>query len=83
MCYRQVMADDLHQASLKAPVIDWSIAPKGARWWAMNEDRCACWFSAPSIVASTSFWFSSEVPAPQFDFEGDWRLSLSERPEGV
>ncbi|WP_025915830.1 hypothetical protein [Herminiimonas sp. CN] len=60
--------------------VDWSQAPKGARWWAMDADGKANWFVAPNVVARTNFWFSEPIPAPNFGYIGDWRESLVERP---
>ena len=60
--------------------VDWSQAPKGARWWAVDEDGTAHWFGTPDVVAFTNFWFAEPKPAPMFGFKGDWRKSLVERP---
>ena len=60
--------------------IDWSQAPKNARWWAVDEDGKAHWFVAPNVAAFTKFWFAEPKPAPTFGFTGDWRKSLVERP---
>ena len=56
--------------------VDWSQAPKGARWWAVDEDGTAHWFGTPDVVAFTNFWFAGPKPAPMFGFKGDWRKSL-------
>lgn len=61
--------------------IDWSKAPKLARWWAINKDGVAHWYCAPDIACYSSFWFSDAVPAPTFNFRGDYRKSLTSRPE--
>jgi hypothetical protein len=60
--------------------IDWTQAPKDARWWAIDEDGNAHWFLAPNVAPFTNFWFSEPVPAPDFGYKGDWKLSLTERP---
>ncbi len=60
--------------------IDWKKAPKTARWWAVDANGQAHWFTAPNIAARTDFWFSEPVPAPDFGFNGNWRESLTERP---
>ena len=60
--------------------VDWSQAPKSARWWAVDEDGTARWFGAPDVGAFTNFWFAEPKPAPKFGFKGDWRKSLVERP---
>lgn len=65
------------------PQIDWTQAPKGARWWAMDANGHAHWFVVPEAVVVTNLWNSEPVPAPTFGFAGDWRDSLVERPAGA
>lgn len=60
--------------------VDWKQAPKDARWWAMDADGEAHWLSGPTIMSFTRFWFFELAAAPSFDFNGDWRKSLVERP---
>lgn len=62
------------------PDIDWKQAPKHARWWAVDANGNAHWFSAPNVAAFTNFWFAESSPAPDFGYLGDWRNSLVERP---
>lgn len=62
------------------PKVDWSKAPKNARWWAMDADRKSYWYCAPDVAAFTDFWFPEQIAAPGFDYTGDWRQSLVERP---
>jgi hypothetical protein len=62
--------------------IDWKQAPKNAVWWAIDADGSAHWYCAPDVAAFTDFWFQEPKPAPTFGFEGDWRESLTKRPEG-
>jgi hypothetical protein len=62
-------------------MIDWSKAPRNARWWAIDADGHAHWFCGPDVAAFTDFWFSVPVDAPTFAFAGDWRKSLVERPD--
>ncbi|MEO5913342.1 MAG: hypothetical protein ABIS50_03850 [Luteolibacter sp.] len=59
--------------------IDWSLAPKHARWWAVDANGQANWFCEPDVAARTDFWLSEPVRAPRFDFEGNWKKSLIER----
>jgi len=67
--------------SSRHPEVDWSRAPKNARWWAMDKNGDAHWFFPPNVVAFTDFWLSQEPePAPVFGFSGDWKKSLVERP---
>lgn len=62
------------------PNVDWSTAPKAARWWAMDKNGQAHWFCVPDVKPFTDFWFSADpVPAPTFGFSGDWIKSLVER----
>jgi hypothetical protein len=60
--------------------IDWKAAPKTAHWWAVDANGQAHWFMAPNIAPFTDFWFTDHVPAPHFDYQGDWRESLTARP---
>jgi len=60
--------------------VDWSKAPKNARWWAVDEDGTANWFTVPNVAPFTNFWLTDLKPAPTFGFTGDWRKSLVERP---
>ncbi|KIP99080.1 hypothetical protein RU07_20630 [Agrobacterium tumefaciens] len=60
--------------------IDWKKAPKNARWWAVDRNGEAHWFSGPDVKPFTAFWFSEPIPAPSFGYDGDWRKSLIERP---
>ena len=62
--------------------IDWSEAPKTARWWAVDKNGKAHWFPAPNVAAFTDFWFAEPVNAPTFGFDGDWKKSLVERGAG-
>jgi hypothetical protein len=61
--------------------IDWKQAPKRARWWAMDADGNAHWFCQPDVAAFTDFWFSQPEPAPAFGYTGDYKQSLTARPE--
>ncbi|AMO97956.1 hypothetical protein CFter6_5389 [Collimonas fungivorans] len=35
----------------------------------------------PTHKVRTHFWYSQEVHAPAFAYSGDWRESLTERPD--
>jgi len=61
-------------------MINWNEAPKKAQWWAMDANGQAHWYLTPDIAAFTNFWYSDQVLAPNYDFVGDWRESLTERP---
>ena len=45
------------------PAVDWSEAPKRARWWAMDSDGHAHWFLAPNVSPFANFLFSRRPPA--------------------
>jgi hypothetical protein len=60
--------------------VDWKIAPKNARWWAVDANGKAYWFTAPDIKPFTEFWFTDHIQAPLFGYEADWRESLTARP---
>jgi hypothetical protein len=60
--------------------IDWSRAPRTAKWWAIDESGEAHWFCSPDFIPLAPFWYVEQVPAPDFAFDGDWRESLSEKP---
>ncbi len=67
--------------SIGGDKVDWSRAPKLARRWAINKDGLAHWYCEPDIVCYSSFWFSDAVPAPSFNYRGDYKRSLTPRPE--
>ena len=48
--------------------IDWSQAPKTARWWAIDASGKAQRFVAPNVAAFSDFWLADPVPAPNFEF---------------
>ena len=64
---------------------DWSQAPKGANWWAVDGDGfTAYWFvnepSQGSIEWTTEGCDCYFNNAPNFNYQGDWRESLRKRP---
>jgi len=61
--------------------VDWKDAPKNAVWWAVDAIGTAHWFMSPTVAAFTDFWFVDHVNAPLFGYEGDWRESLTKRPD--
>jgi hypothetical protein len=61
--------------------VDWKAAPKNALWWAVDADGKAHWFKTPNVAPFTNLWFADSEPAPLFGFEGDWRESLTKRPD--
>ncbi|KVW44763.1 hypothetical protein [Burkholderia ubonensis] len=63
--------------------VDWRQAPKSAVWWAMDESGAAHWYCAPDVAPFTNFWYADQQPASSFDYHGDYRASLTERPVAV
>ena len=69
------------------PEPDWSSAPDGAEWWAVDPFRhegVAIWYWAEPFVADynwdtgENFLYDRHVPLP---LGCDWRLTLRRRPE--
>lgn len=58
--------------------VDWSRAPKNCICWIVDEDKSARWL-VPK--AYSCCWLVDQIPAPSFGFEGDWRNSLTRRPQ--
>ena len=54
---------------------DWSQAPKGSDAWRMYGDGNCAWLV--DIDGDFKWW----APAPSFDYQGDWKDSLRERPQ--
>jgi hypothetical protein len=61
--------------------VDWKSAPKNAMWWAVDANKQAHWFNEPDVAAFTDFWFATALKAPLFGYNGDWRRSLTKRPD--
>lgn len=63
---------------------DWDKAPEWAKWWAMDADEECYWFENEPEIESVT-WFPINVSevgrAPSFDYTGNWKESLRERPE--
>lgn len=70
----------LLRSAVAPPAVDWGLAPRHARWWAVDESGEAFWYCGPQLAPLTGFWFCDQLPAPLFDYAGDWRQSLTERP---
>lgn len=60
--------------------IDWRQAPRGAKWWAINADGQAHWFTPPKPIPFAHIWYADMDPAPDFGYQGDWKDSLHECP---
>ena len=66
---------------------DWSQAPEWANWWAMDESGQCNWFEVMPHIDCYEFTYlpnGCNIPvhyeAPSFNYQGDWRESLRERP---
>ena len=62
---------------------DWSQAPDGYDWWAMDRDGFSCWHkSKPSTQSGIYFWIRlpTATKAPSFNYQSDWQDSLRKRP---
>ena len=69
---------------------DWSQAPDGYEWWAFDKfNESANWYKTMPYLSEQSEsegeWDIeidgvSFTSAPSFDYKGDWRDSLRERP---
>lgn len=67
--------------AVEVMMIDWNEAPKGALWWAMDANGQAHWLLVPNVAPFTNFWYSEQVPAPSYGYSGNWKESLTERPD--
>lgn len=68
------------EAAMAYDEVDWTQAPKLARWWAMDANGIANWHCQPDVAPFTTFWLAESVEAPTFGYEGDWKESLTARP---
>ena len=62
---------------------DWSQAPDGYDWWAMDRDGFSSWHkSKPNTQSGIYFWIRlpTAKSAPSFNYQGDWEDSLRKRP---
>uniref|UniRef100_A0AAU8KXM2 DUF551 domain-containing protein n=3 Tax=Viruses TaxID=10239 RepID=A0AAU8KXM2_9VIRU len=71
---------------------DWSQAPDGANWWAMDESGRSFWFAYEPYISSEypdEWIFNGKNhggigheywKSPNFNYQGDWKDSLRKRP---
>ena len=62
---------------------DWSQAPDGFNWWAMDKDGFSAWHkSKPNTQSGIYFWIRlpTATKAPSFNYQGKWQDSLRKRP---
>lgn len=64
---------------------DWSQAPDGYDWWAMDGDYVASWFLNEPYI-NVNEWNTRGMDvnfksSPLFNYQGDWRNSLRKRPQ--
>lgn len=65
---------------------DWSQAPDGFNWWAMDKSGECYWFSGERRPEISIHIFKPSIrgyadEAPCFNYTGDWRDSLRKRPQ--
>lgn len=72
--------------------LDWSQAPDGANWWAMDESGRSFWFAYEPYISSEyqdEWIFDGKNhggigheywKSPNFNYQGDWKDSLRKRP---
>ena len=64
---------------------DWSQAPEWAVAWTMDSGETLWWSYKP--VLNNGYWFIEDsvlwkcAEAPSFNYQGDWKESLRERPK--
>ena len=62
---------------------DWSQAPKWANWWVMTSKGVPIWIDSEPRISDNGFYWClprGNIEAPLFNYQGDWRESLRERP---
>ena len=65
---------------------DWSQAPSNATNWTMRKDGKCFWWKGKPLFDGSCFYDAVGIchtvgEAPSFDYKGDWRESLRERPQ--
>lgn len=76
------------------PQPDWSAAPSGASWWAVDEDGTSWWYQGEPIQSAhgdgDGYWADPQDDHPTFDAVNDgvwgvpcgaWMTTLRKRPE--
>jgi hypothetical protein len=62
--------------------IDWSNAPVGAVALVMNQHNKPYWLICRvKPIGDRDYWQTEWVEAQHFEFNGDWRNSLTPRPQ--
>ena len=64
---------------------DWSQAPSNATHWTMRQDGKCLWWKGKPLFDGSCFYDAVGIchtvgEASSFDYKGDWRESLRERP---
>lgn len=80
-------------ASLEEWQPDWSVAPDGFNWWAMDGDNHCHWFKYKPRIVNENNEFDVGYrcttcddqfrSALSFNYQGDWKDSLRKRPSEV
>lgn len=61
--------------------VDWSVAPKSANYWSMDENTSCNWYEKDPQVIGSQWDFGNVLEvAPSFKYQGDWKDSLRKRP---
>lgn len=64
--------------------VDWNKAPDWSNYWAVDSDGKAYWYRVKptqmSIVWAIPYSCEDTTSAPKFEYSGDWKKSLTERP---
>lgn len=88
-CKQLLTPEFLREDKLENFRLDWSCAPDGFDWWAMDESGLAYWYKldkAPFVIYGTAQWTFTEssgdnIEAPSFSYGGLWQDSLRKRPQ--
>ena len=77
--------DKTRPAVLDEFQVDWNQAPEWANWWAMDSNGICYWYMTEPRLTETfpNEWiggaYPTDIQAPSFNYQGDWRDSLQER----
>ena len=82
-------ADALRKACVKEWQPDWSVAPQGYSWFAIDKDgSCGFYMKKPFPSDKFEAWFKDESDFSDFirinqsfNYQGNWQDSLRKRPK--
>lgn len=78
--------DKTRHAVLDEFQVDWNQAPHDAKYYAIDENMGAHWYRTKPIISQLfdDQWigggYDQNIKAPSFNYKGDWKDSLRERP---